>query len=353
MNDIYKKLAQRLDSTPNGFPGTASGVELKILAKLFTPEQAELACLLGLETQSAKEIAAGAGRDERETFVSLKTMVKKGLIAAERGVGSLVFKSLPFVVGIYEKHNDRLDEELAHLFELYFKEAFHKVMSIKPSVHRVLPIEKSIPLNIDTLPYERASTYIENAASWGVQDCMCRVQKRLLGAGCDHSLNNCLSFSSKPNAFAASASVRSLSKEEALKILAEADKEGLVHSVRNVQQGVDYICNCCSCCCAILRGLGEFGSLNAIDRSHFFTVVDEDLCSGCETCVGRCQFKALKVSDGVCRIDRARCFGCGLCVTSCPSQALRLQQKKSAEIDPTPGTEKDWQIKRAASRSGS
>ncbi len=353
MNDIYKKLAEHLDRIPNGFPETASGVELKILAKLFTPEQAELACLLGLEPQSAKEIAAGAGRDEREIFAALKTMVKQGLIVAERGAGSLVFKSLPFVVGIYERHNDRLDEEFAQLFELYFKEAFHKVMSIKPSVHRVIPIEKSIPLNIDVLPYERASTYIENAASWGVQDCMCRVQQRLVGAGCDHSLNNCLSFSSKPNAFASLASVRSLSKEEALQILAEADKEGLVHSVRNVQQGVDYICNCCSCCCGILRGLGEFGSLNAIDRSPFFAVVDEDLCSGCETCIDRCQFKAISVGGGVCRIDRARCFGCGLCVTSCPEQALRLQPKESAETEPPPGTEKDWQKQRSTSRFGS
>lgn len=350
MADVYKQLALLLDQIPNGFPETKNGVELKILAKLFTPEQAEIACHMSLEPQSAKEIAARAGKDERETYANLKAMVKKGLIDAGRGEGGLAFKLIPFIVGFYERQNAQIDEEFAHLFEAYYKETFHKMMTIKPSVHRVIPIEKTIPLNIDVLPYERASNYIENARSWGVLNCICRVQKQLVGQGCSHSLENCLVISPRLNAFNSSDAIRSLTKEEALAILSQAEEEGLVHSTRNVQDGVDYICNCCSCSCGVLRGLVDYGSPNAVDRSHFYAVVDEDLCSGCEACVDRCHFKAITMKDGICAVDKSRCFGCGLCVTSCPTGALHLRQKDTAEIEPTPGTEEEWREQRARGR---
>ena len=350
MDNIYKKLALHLDRIPNGFPETESGVELKILAKLFTPEQAEIACHMSLEPQLAKTIAKIAGKDDRETFSLLKAMVKKGLIDAQKGDGGLAFKLIPFVVGFYERQNARIDEEFAHLFEAYYKETFHRMMTIKPSVHRVIPIEKTIPLNIDVLPYERASTYIEEAKSWGVLDCICRVQKRLIGQGCSHSVNNCMVISSRAGAFKSSKEIRSLTKEEALEILVQADKEGLVHSTRNVRDGVDYICNCCSCSCSVLRGLAVYGSPHAVDRSHFFAVVDEDLCTGCEICVDRCHFKAIEMNDGICSIDRLRCFGCGLCITTCPTEALSLQQKEESEIEATPATEEEWMANRAAAR---
>ncbi|MCK5055894.1 MAG: 4Fe-4S binding protein [Candidatus Aminicenantes bacterium] len=350
MNEIYKKLARNLDRIPNGFPETESGVELKILAKLFTPEQAEVACRMSIKPQLPREIAEKAGKDERETYTTLKAMVKKGLIDAGRGEGGLAFKLIPFVVGFYERQNAQIDEEFAQLFETYYRENFHNMMTIKPSVHRVIPIEKTIPLNIDVLPYERASTYIEKAKSWGVLDCICRVQKKLIGQGCSHSLKNCMAISSRARAFDSSDAIQSLTKEEALKILEQADREGLVHSTRNVQDGVDYICNCCSCSCGVLRGLSDYGSSNAVDRSHFYAVVDEDLCSGCEACLDRCHFKAIKISDEICSIDKARCFGCGLCVTTCPTEALRMVQKTASDIEPTPVTEEEWQEQRAKGR---
>lgn len=352
MDNIYKQLAQRLDQIPNGFPETESGVELKILEKLFTPEEAQLACHLSPEPQIAKSTAQQIGWDERQTFVLLKGMTKKGLIEAERGEGGLAFKLIPFIVGFYENQNAQIDEEFAHLFETYYKEAFHKLMMLKPSVHRVIPVETAIPLNIEVMPYERASTYIEEARAWGVLPCICRVQKRLIGQGCHHSEENCLVFSSKPNVFNRIDDIRAVTKEEALEILENANKEGLVHSTGNKQKGVTYICNCCTCSCSILRGIAEYGELNAMGRSDFYAVVDETLCTGCEACIDRCQFKALEVSDehGVCNVNRSRCYGCGLCISTCPSEALSLKQKPAHEIEPPPLSESEWREKRAKSR---
>ena len=229
MEDIYKKLARELDKIPEGYPETGSGVELKILAKLFTPEQAELAGHLNLEPQLAKIIAKKIGWEERQAFVALKEMTKKGLIEAERGKGGLAFKLIPFVVGIYEYQYVRYDEEFAHLFEAYYEEAFHKMMSVSPSVHRVIPLEVVLPVNIEVMPCQPASTYIEEAKSFGVIPCTCRVQKHLIGQGCEHTVENCLLLSSRPNAFKSRDEIRTITKEEALEILADADEEGLVH----------------------------------------------------------------------------------------------------------------------------
>ncbi len=350
--DIYKKLAQALDRIPEGYPETESGVELKILAKLFTPGEAELACHLSLDPQTAKTVGLDIGWDERKTFVMLKGMTKKGLIEAERGEGGLAFKLIPFVVGFYENQNAQIDEEFARLFEIYYKEAFQKMMTFKPSVHRVIPVEATIPFNVEVMPYERASTYIEGAEAWGVLPCICRVQKRLIGQGCDHSEENCLVFSSKPGAFNRTDTIRAITKEEALEVLGKAAAEGLVHSTNNVQKGVTYICNCCSCSCGILRGLTEYGHLNAVGRSDFFVEIDHESCTGCGACIERCQFKALEINDedGLCHVDLVRCFGCGICISACPAEALSLKQKPSSEIEPPAETESEWRENRAKAR---
>ena len=46
MSDTYERLRQRLDDLATGYPATKTGVEIKILKKLFTIEDAEL--FLGL-----------------------------------------------------------------------------------------------------------------------------------------------------------------------------------------------------------------------------------------------------------------------------------------------------------------
>jgi len=351
MNKIYQKLADELDKIPNGFPKTKSGVELKILAKLFTIEEAKLASSLNLEFQTIKTIAGNNNADESEVKSSLIGMVKKGLIEMKREAGKgFVFSLIPFVVGIYERQNAQIDKEFAKLFEAYCNEGFYKVMTVNPSVHRVIPIEKSIPVNIDVMPYQKASTYLDNAKSWGVLNCICRVQKRLIGQGCKHSIENCLVFSENPNFFSRVKDIREITKNEALEILVEAEKEGLVHSTNNAQNDINYICNCCTCSCGVLRGLAKHGSLNAIASSNFYAVVDEDLCTGCGVCLDRCQFKALQIIDGTCKVNLTYCFGCGLCVTSCSSGALSLQQKNSEELTPPPLNDKEWRKKREASR---
>ncbi len=348
MNKIYKKLAEHLDRIPNGFPATKSGVELKILAKLFTATQADIACKMSLEPESVSSIAAKMKWDDRQTFIALKSMVKKGLIGIKRGKGGFLFKLIPFIVGFYERQNADIDKEFAQLFEEYYHQALYKMMTLKPSVQRVIPIEKTIPVNLEVMPYERASTYLENCKSWGVLKCICRVQKQLIGQGCEHSKENCLVFSSRPHQFDRVEAIRPITKQEALDILEQAEKEGLIHSTNNIQEGVDYICNCCSCCCGVLQGMIEYGSPNAVAGSNFYAFVDKTLCKGCGICIDRCQFKALSLEDDICNINIDRCYGCGLCVSTCPTHAMQLIPKSEPESPPLSETE--WREQRTKSR---
>ncbi len=348
---VYERLARRLDETPNGFPRTESGVELRLLAKLFTPAEAALAAELTLEPETVEELAARLGRDRQELRQMLKAMLRKGLIDAEPGKGGFAYKLLPFVVGIYEHQNAQIDAEFAHLFEEYYREAFHRVMTLTPSVHRVIPVEQAIPWQVEVLPYERASHYIEQARAWGVLNCICRVQKRLIGQACRHSVENCLVLSPRPGAFDHAGSIRALSKEEALAILVAAEQEGLVHSTSNIQEGVSYICNCCTCSCGVLRGVAELGVLGAVASSSFQAAVEDSLCTACGTCVSRCQFGAVVLEGAQAAVEARRCVGCGLCVSTCPSGAMQLGVRPEQEHQPPPRGEQEWRLLRTLARN--
>ena len=351
--NVYRRLARRLDALPHGFPSTQSGVELRLLAHIFTPKEAALAAVMRLRREPAAEIAARAGVDARTARRTLKGMARKGLVRIQKGKGELLFGLMPFVVGFYEEQLPRMDQEMATLFERYLQESRGgSITQATPPVHRVIPVEEAIPVHIEIYPYEQASQLIENAKAWGVRRCICREQQRLIGKGCDHPIENCLVFAPIEGLFDHSSVERAITKEEALRILREAEEAGLVHSPGNYRDGIHYICNCCSCCCGILRGVTEFGVSNAVAHSGFQAVVDVETCIGCAACVERCMFSALSVpeSEGTCVVDLARCVGCGVCTLVCPTDALHLERRPPDEDEPPPADIKDWMARRAQAR---
>lgn len=348
--DPYQRLAQRLDTLPNGFPPTQDGAELRLLARLFTPEEADLASQLRIMLESATQIAQRLGYDYNLTRSLLKGMARKGLIRAGKVDDGIGYGLLPFVVGIYENQTgDALDAELAHLFEDYYQRAFTQALSIQPAFHRVIPVGESIKMDMQVAPYESAVGIIEQAQSWGVLDCICRKQTALVGRPCKHPVDVCMQMSDTPDAFTNSSEVKALTKEEAYAVLRRSDQAGLVHTVSNSQQGTWYICNCCTCSCGILRGMAEIGIANVVASSAFVNTVDETLCNACGLCVDSCQFDALTVQDFA-SVNRTRCVGCGVCVNACPDHALILVRRPDEEIKPVPVSIIDWGMQRAKAR---
>ena len=343
----YTRLRQRLDSLPNGFPATAEGTELRILRKLFTPEEAELASHLRLTLESPAQVAERTGGNPKEVRLMLKSMAQRGLIEAGRIEGGLGYGLMPFVVGIYEMQGPTLDAELAELFEAYYQQALGRMLGVQPSVHRVIPVQESVRMDLAIQPYESAVQIVERAQAWGVLDCICRKQKALVGDPCEHPIDICMTLSNKPGAFDNSPAVRALSLEEAQATLQRAAQAGLVHSVSNNQRGTWYICNCCTCSCGILRGIAELGIANAVARSAFVNTVDEEICLGCGDCLEGCQFGALTL-DITAQVDSLRCVGCGVCVQFCEEGALRLVRR--SDVEQVPESELEWMQQRALSR---
>jgi ferredoxin len=348
-NSAYKRLAERLDALPNGFPATEDGAELRLLAYLFTPEEAKLASQLRLTRETVDEIAARVGGELRTLRKQLKAMVRKGLISFGRTERGLGYAIMPFAVGFYEAQVDRMDAEFACLFEAYYQQAFGPTLAVGPKIHRVVPVHKSLDADVEVQPYESVAEILASTQAWGVVDCICRKQKALIGEPCEHPLDVCMIFSDTPGAFDGSDTVRALTQEEALHTLHRAAEAGLVHSVSNAQEGLWYVCNCCTCSCAILRGMADLGVANVVARSAFVNQVDEELCIACGLCAESCPFDALAVED-VAVVDRVRCVGCGVCTLACPEGALSLVRRPEAEVLPPPATERDWMAKRSAAR---
>jgi Pyruvate/2-oxoacid:ferredoxin oxidoreductase delta subunit/predicted transcriptional regulator len=350
----YKQLAERLDALPNGYPPTEDGAELRLLEYLFTPEEAELAAQLRMTAESHNEIGERLGRDPQEVRKILKGMVRKGLIGRGRMEGGLGFQLIPFAIGFYEYQFDKIDEEFAKLFEDYYQQAFSKVLAVGPQLTRVVPVNETIRNDMEVAPYESVVGMVESFNAWGVQECLCRNQKALIGDPCDHPVEVCMSLHRRPGIFDNHPSVRALTKEEALETLKIAADAGLVHQVGNNLEGGSeslwFICNCCTCSCGILRGMSELGIANVVARSPFVNEVDELVCNGCEDCLPYCQFNALSMDDMLAVVDSISCVGCGVCVPACSVEAMTLVRRPEEEIVPIPASEEVWMEERARER---
>jgi ferredoxin len=258
---------------------------------------------------------------------------------------------MPWIVGIYEAQLKRMDKKMARLIEDLFLETGGGNNADGGSpVHRVIPVGESVPQDLEIFPYEHATTLLDRAKAWGVRDCICRVQKRLIGESCEHSVENCLVFAPMPGVFDKSDDIRPVTREEAGRILQQAADEGLVHSTLNQQDQIYYICNCCTCSCGVMRGVAEFRVPTAVAHSDFRVTIDADRCTGCGACIRRCQFKALTKDGDLAVADYTRCVGCGVCVPACPVEAMSMERRPEGEVGEPAENLRDWMAKKAEER---
>jgi len=326
MGDVYQELREHLDSLPGGFPPTESGVEIRILKRLFSPDEAELATHLKPKPEPAIVIAERSGMNEQEIGPMLERMARKGLIfSIEAKDRPPAYMGAQFVVGIWEYHVNDLDEEFVKDMEEYMpilaKEAFDHLPQL-----RTIPVGKSIDAGMEVLSYERAEQLIRNQKKFLVAPCICRREHELKGGGCGKLMEACLVFGWGADYYERNGLGRVITMEETLDILQKADEEGLVLQPSNAKEIVN-ICCCCGDCCQILVNLKRHPFPAAMVSSPFLARIDTETCIGCETCLERCQMEALSMEDEHAVLNADRCIGCGLCVSTCPSGALTLERK--------------------------
>jgi Na+-translocating ferredoxin:NAD+ oxidoreductase subunit B len=343
----YEHLADSLNKLPNSFPRTKSNIEIAVLKKILLPEEAHLSGYLTGTPETVDVIAQRAGLSIEEADGRLKGLLERGFAWGDASKG--YFRLAPFIVGIYESQLPRMDHELAHLVEEYFHQGGSEIMRPLPSIHRVIPAQSAVKSEW-ILPYDKLRELLMSCNTFRVNNCICRVQQDLEGTRkCTFPLEVELIFY-RGEESDAPPQKPFISRDEALSILDNTEKIGLVHTVRNVANGIFYVCNCCGCCCGILRGITEFGIENSVAAANYFSVIDPEKCIGCGTCVQRCQMHAITAENDISIVNRMKCIGCGLCVTGCQSGVARLELKPEKQRIEPPADYETWEHDRLVNR---
>lgn len=347
---IYRKLAAHLDKLPGGFPATESGVEQRILRRLFTPEEAELATHLTLIPEAASVVARRAGIPKDEAVTRLEEMSQKGQIfSMTPRSGETLYMASQFVIGIWEHNVNNLDEGLIKDMREYIPTLFDmKVWKELPQL-RTIPVGKSISTEQPIMHYEEAEKLIRQQKRLLVAPCICRREHRLLGEGCGKPEETCLVFGVGADYYAKNGLGRYIEVDEALEILRRAEKAGLVLQPSNAQKVVN-ICCCCGCCCQVLKTIKEYPRPAELVSSPFVAKADPEKCTACGVCLDRCQMEAVSLVDDHVVLDLDRCIGCGLCVTTCPGKALTLERKPEDQQQPVPKNVMDYSIQLGKAR---
>jgi NAD-dependent dihydropyrimidine dehydrogenase PreA subunit/DNA-binding Lrp family transcriptional regulator len=334
--DVYKRLAKHLDELPAGYPPTESGVELRILQRLFTPAEAELAVHTTLIPEQARVIARRAGLTREEADRRLEEMARKGLVYTIDAPGRpTLYMAAQYAVGIWEYQVDRLDEGLIRDMNEYLPTFVDLGAWQKAPQLRTIPVDRSLDAALKVLSYEKAKALVQGRSKIRVVPCICRLEHDLVGEGCDHPKETCLVFGAGAHYYERRGIGRDVSPEECAEILERADKAGLVLQPNNAKR-LTNICCCCGCCCQILIHMKKHPRPAEIVSTPFSVAYDAEICSGCGVCVKRCQMDALSMDEDRLSVRTERCIGCGLCVSTCPTRSLSLVRKPEAEQAPVP-----------------
>lgn len=173
------------------------------------------------------------------------------------------------------------------------------------------------------LPREEIESIIEASSHLFVDPCLCRIFHN----NCDAPLYGCLRIN-----FAAQVrqeeTTEGLSKEEALSIVRNARKHGLIFSLEQCVRPYQYnICMCCSCCCVPKEFRYEHG-LDVYRSGPYLPEIKEHECLACGRCEERCPVSAISSNGAKHSIDIEKCLGCGVCQDSCPNEAITMVRSR-------------------------
>jgi ferredoxin len=193
------------------------------------------------------------------------------------------------------------------------------------------------------LDYERASEVIRTATHRGVGVCYCRHKMEHVGKACDAPKDICMTFNGSAESLTKYGYARPVDVTEGLDLLQQAWEHNLVQFGENVRQGVNFICNCCGCCCEAMIAARRFAYLNPVHTTNFIVEVNVADCNGCGKCVSACPVEAMTLVSAndahqpnrkKAQLNEELCLGCGVCVRNCSRNGLSLQSRPERVITP-------------------
>jgi len=352
LKDGYTQLIDRLNLFPQGAP--PSDVLFQILKMLFSEKEANLVALLPIKPFTAEKASRIWKIDLTEAQQILDELSSRAILLDMEQNGKSVYTLPPPMAGFFEFSMMRLrgdidQKVLAELFYQYMniEEDFIKNLFTdgETQLGRVFVHEPVLSNEnaLHVLDYERATEVIKTASHMGVGICYCRHKMKHVGRACDAPMDICMTFNSSAESLIKHGFARQVDSAEGLDLLQVAYENNLVQFGENVREGVNFICNCCGCCCEAMIAARRFSTLNPIHTTNFIPRVSDEKCTGCGKCVEACPVEAMalvsandpnKPKRKKARVNEEICLGCGICVRVRSNDCLRLISRSERVVTP-------------------
>lgn len=361
IEEKYKQVGQVI-SAAGGTPVPVNDTLVKLL-KYFIRED-ELDFILAFndrKSQTIEQLAKSTGLSESEAKAGAESLAERGVIFNQPNrKGVMVYRLLPLLnVGTFEYtfmgkvEDNQRNREISALFDKLFSELSEMIQQnyddLVPSLMHMPPIDRTVPVteNKNTgepvkivvdealeepadriLPTAEVGALIEKFDEIALGHCFCRHHKDLSDDPCSQTdlRETCFTFGKSARYTTQQGFARMISRQEALDVLKRCETDGLVHKAYHpnfdIEKPETSICNCCRCCC----GNSVENMIAPIaNATNFLAVIDNELCTGCGTCVDKCHTGAAFLDDeGKARRSEDLCIGCGVCAAFCPETAVSL-----------------------------
>ncbi len=348
----YSRLIERLNRSPQGAP--PSELLFKILEMLFSEKEAGLVSLLPILPFTVKKASRAWGMDIASTQKMLDELAGRGILVDIDRNGESIYALPPPMAGFFEfslmRVRDDIDQKaLSELFYQYLnvEEDFIRGLFIggETQLGRTLVHEPVLSNEnaLHVLDYERATEVIKSASHRAIGVCYCRHKMHHMNRACSAPMEICMTFNTAAASLIKHGFARPVDMTECLDYLQLAYDHNLVQFGENVREEVNFICNCCGCCCEAMIAARRFAILNPIHTTNFIPEVNEQNCSGCGRCVVACPVEAMTLVSSndparpkmkQARLNENLCLGCGLCVRACPKDNILLKYKPKRVLTP-------------------
>ncbi|MFW9902126.1 MAG: ATP-binding protein [Candidatus Thorarchaeota archaeon] len=376
MSEQNYKQAVRVIVKAGMFPFPITDTMIEILKLLITEEELELIMAFKRKSsQTMDQLKQSSKMSEKKIERLINSLAKAGLIFNQPNSGGvMVYRLMPLVmVGVFEytfmnklEFNEK-ERKLAKLFTQLFEDLSdfiqHNYDTIAPFFKNLPPYDRTVTIldksvsneeiqisinkEIDVpveqiIPTQKVEEIINKFDDIAVGHCFCRHHKDLLGKPCKTTKlrENCFTFGKSARYCVEQGFARTISKEEALKILKDSERDGLVHKAfhagSKIARDETSICNCCKCCCGTLEWW-RMGVTALINSTNYLCQIDKDKCIGCGTCMEKCPVDAIQGDDNnKADCNEELCIGCGVCAHFCPENAISLLEGMRKVFVPVP-----------------
>ena len=352
----YQRLTERLNRFPQGAP--PAKLLTKILKVLFDQREAELVSLLPIRPFTVKRAAGIWRMPESQANKILDQLAEKALLVDFYVDGEMQYVLPPPMAGFFEFSMMRIREDID---QRLLAELFYQYLNVEEDFVRALFTQGQTQLGrafvhepalsaanaLHVLDYERASEVVNSASHRGISMCYCRHKMTHMDRACDAPMDICMTFNTSAESLIRHGHARAVDVSEGLELLAKARENNLVQFGENVRQGVNFICNCCGCCCEAMLAARRFAVMHPIHTTNFLPRVDETTCNGCGGCVRLCPVAAMTLDSAndpkhpkrkMAHVDPHRCLGCGVCTRACTQTgSLSLEPRPQRVLTPLNG----------------